>query len=297
MLTLTTLPVDAAYPGANGLMAYWETVDCHFEGEGLTDGYCITALYTRTAAGESPRKLVSTKQGVRDPSWSRDGHRIVYMRQTNGHIWIINADGTGHRRVTRTGNFRRQHPSFAPSGRRILFTENVTNTRTAAVSVKLDGSDRRVVARLKGGDISSPVYSPDGSRIAFGYVPDDDAYASGIYTVRADGTGLRRVTSTSNTDRNPSWSPDGRWLAFSREKGRDMQVYKVRRDGTGLDRLTNISENAKTPAWSPDGRRILYVAENYDLNAVWSMRPDGADKQRLFGSDRYPEDPDWQPLP
>lgn len=298
LLTLTAAPAGAAYPGANGLLVYQEVIDCHYEEDGL-EGYCISALYTRTAAGESPKKLLSTRQGVNDPTWSADGRRVVYIRPNNGHIWIINADGSGHRRVTRTSDFRRHNPTFSPSGRRILFETFVTNTRRAAVSVKLDGSGRRVIARFSGGDIANPVYSPDGRRIAFEYWPDNakDPYRSGIYTARSDGTGLRRVTAASNYDRNPTWSPDGRWLAFSRQKPGDIQVYKVRSDGTRLDRLTSIAKNAINPAWSPDGRRILYVAERYDLNQLWSMRPDGSDKQLIYGSDRYPDEPDWQPLP
>lgn len=236
---------------------------------------------------------------MNDPSWSPDGRRVVYLRPKTGHIWMVNADGSGHRRVTRSGDSFRHNPTFSPSGRRILLGTDVTLDRRGAVSVKLDGSGRRVVVRLRGADIANPVYSPDGRRIAFEYWPDNpsDLYASGIYTVRADGTGLRRVTAASNQDRTPTWSPDGRWLAFSRHKPSEIQVYKVRADGTRLDKLTSIAKNAINPAWSPDGRRILYAAERYDLNELWSMRTDGSDKQLIHRSDRYPDEADWQPLP
>ena len=84
-----------------------------------------------------------------------------------------------------------------------------------------------------------------------------------LYTIGRDGTGLRRITTGSYDDWRPAWSPDGKWIAFTRSRfpprrstapeGLDL----VRPDGTGLHRLTKGS--FFNPAWSPDGRYVVAV--------------------------------------
>ena len=110
----------------------------------------------------------------------------------------------------------------------------------------------------------TPVWSPDGERVAFvGY--DSDGRA--IYTVGADGNGLRRITDTASA---PSWSPDGSRIAFAKADGESVGLYTIMADGTDLQRVTNISgwSWAKSHfgyawmpqvAWSPDGSSILYT--------------------------------------
>ena len=290
VVTVAVPPANATYPGSNGLLAYAEY---HCE-----EGVCHNELRTVGARG-TRNVLVETTDGVSDPSWSPDGRRIVYSRPATGHIWIVNADGSGKRRVTRSPALNHRRPTFSPNGRRILYGTRNDNERGIAVSVRLDGSDRRVVLRRGRGDVAEPVYSPNGNRIAFELWADNatDELASGIYTARVDGTGMRRITGVGNHDRRPTWSPDGQWLAFYRinAEERSTQVYRVRADGTGLRQLTNVSASAVSPAWSPNGRRILYVVETVGNDNIWSMRANGSDHRREVGGRQITNDPEWQP--
>jgi len=90
----------------------------------------------------------------------------------------------------------------------------------------------------------------------------------GLYLVKSDGTGLRRLTrnATLGAGADPVWSPDGRKLVFVKRPERtgacgpagrcNDEVYVINADGTGLRRLTRNSVDDSNPVWSPDGGKI-----------------------------------------
>ena len=91
----------------------------------------------------------------------------------------------------------------------------------------------------------------------------------------ADGTNTRRLTSTSEDDGHPTWSPDGRRIAF--ERGVPGDIFVMNADGSGARRLGSDTCDETQPAWSPDGRWIAYSrrAPGTTLRELWLVRPDG----------------------
>ena len=69
--------------------------------------------------------------------------------------------------------------------------------------------------------------------------------------VDANGANLQRVTDDNNGDTNPTWPPDGQWLAFASDRDGDLEIYIVRPDGTELSQLTDNNFADSQPAWSP----------------------------------------------
>jgi TolB protein len=80
-----------------------------------------------------------------------------------------------------------------------------------------------------------------------------------IWTMRADGSRLRRLTRNRIEDRCPSWSPDGRWIAFTRRNVYPLDLFVMRADGSGLRRVLKLRGTDSCPMWSPDGRRLVFV--------------------------------------
>ena len=94
-----------------------------------------------------------------------------------------------------------------------------------------------------------------------------------IYTMNPDGTGTQQLT-TSGSDSEAAWSPNGRQIAFTSERDGNPEIYVMDANGAGQVRLTDTSAEESHPAWSPDGDKIVFDRltrgvgyDNYVMNA------------------------------
>jgi dipeptidyl aminopeptidase/acylaminoacyl peptidase len=141
-----------------------------------------------------------------------------------------------------------------------------------------DGSARTQLTTDPVAD-GDPVFSADGSRIAFAHgVFSDDA---DVYVMNADGSGQTRLTTNPAADHEPAFSPDGSKIAFTSTRDGNAEVYVMNADGSGQTRLTVNGAQDFGPVFSPDGSRIAFarsVAGNAD---IYLMDVDGTDVARL----------------
>ena len=133
-----------------------------------------------------------------------------------------------------------------------------------------------------------------GGRIAFsaGSHPHED-----VYVVNADGSGLRRLTDDPGADFDPSWSPDGRRIAYRHEGGggdATAEIYVMNADGSQQRNLTRRRGQDYSPAWSPDGQRIAFASvRRGPMPTIWVMDADGSNQRRVTRvSGEYPA---WSP--
>lgn len=112
--------------------------------------------------------------------------------------------------------------------------------------------------------VQQTAVSPDGSLVAFVVrTPvmegEKSEYLSHIWLASSDGSSVRQFTQGEKSSTSPSFSPDGRWLAFSSSRGGKNQVWAIPVDGGEARQVTDAESGAGGFSWSPDGSRIAYL--------------------------------------
>lgn len=293
---------EATFPGRNGRIALEVSSE-----SGLDEWQ--GSIVTINVDGSDPRTLGSE---VQDPAYSPDGDRIAFTRYRQVDtlpiwvedeyfvkfftgIFVMRSDGSGKRRLI-AGPYR--DPDWSPDGSRLALTRT---QKPRGILIWRRGRLRRLVSG------ASPAWSPTGRLIAF-------TSSDGIYVVRPDGTGMRRLVA-DRLAHHPEWSPDGRRVLFTRGVNSwypgyshgttsrpGISMYSIRPSGTGLSRVSSVY--GRNPVYSPDGTLISYARHiNDSTDSVLTMRENGEERTRIFtlaDDSTYPlhvAGLSWQPLP
>ncbi|MBM3753113.1 MAG: hypothetical protein FJW38_03940 [Acidobacteria bacterium] len=117
-----------------------------------------------------------------------------------------------------------------------------------------------------------------------------------IFVSNADGTGERRLDTTSDLAYSPTFSPDGKWIAFASERSGSTDLYRIRNNGTGLERLTRQAAFEDQPAYSPDGTQIAYVSNRgADITDIWIYDIASKNSRNLTSAPGGDFRPSWSP--
>ncbi len=144
-------------------------------------------------------------------------------------------------------------------------------------TIGADGTKRRQLTGVSGSN-TTPVWSPDGRRVAFIHRDGDD---SQVYVMSADGGSQRRLTSDPGSHASPVWSPDGRAVIFVATRDGESQIAAVSDNGTSRD-LTRPPGDRRNPAWSPDGRLIAFQSKvGSGPFALFVMDADGTNHRQV----------------
>ena len=104
------------------------------------------------------------------------------------------------------------------------------------------------------GDDDGPVWSPDGSRLAFNTTPLDQPLESEIAVMNADGSGRTSLTNRPGFDISPDWSPDGTQLVYQQSSDIDSEIFVMNADGSGQLNVSNRPGTEESSAdWSGEG--------------------------------------------
>ncbi len=128
------------------------------------------------------------------------------------------------------------------------------------------------------------------------YMAKDDPDATwDIWTMRGDGSDPGRITDNPGNDMFPTWSADGKKIAFVSDRDGNREIYVMKVDGTEQINLTHQAAEDWTPAWSPDGTTIVFASYRDANWEIYSMNADGSDPQRLTRSEGADYAPCWSP--
>ena len=207
--------------------------------------------------------------------------------EPSSEIHISNLDGSSLIRLTRTAAAE-VRPAWSPDCNILAFASKEPDEafKYELHIMSSDGSGRRRVIEAPYSD-SRPVWSPDGARIAFERrIPHPYGvthFASDICVASVDGTGLKCLTNAAASDDpkphiSPSWSPDGRYLAFtgwtaSGDTSR-TEIFLIDPDTSSITQLTHSASGvgAGAASWSPDGTKIAYECSSGSENIFSAIR-------------------------
>jgi Tol biopolymer transport system component len=165
--------------------------------------------------------------------------------------------------------------------------------------IEPDGSGMTNLTADDAAHPSWPTWSADGKKIAYTSVERPGFTTGQIWTMNADGTGKRQVTSVPpRTDfaAHPAWSPDGKQIAYNWSA--TLRVIKT--DGSGDTGIVGngFPDTAIHPTWSPDGKKIAFSGANFgdSRTGLWTVKPDGSDPIRICCDEGiFISKPDWSP--
>jgi len=221
-----------------------------------------------------------TKNFVTDdsqPAFSPDGQRIAFRSERDGGgIYVMNVNGDSPVRVSDFG----YSPSWSPDGEQILVgTEKIPQPSTRPTKsqlwiIELKSGQRQ---RISEGDALQPASSPHYKRIAYWSRPDRYGQREHIWTIPASGGTPVAVTDGSSTDLNPVWSPDGKYLYFSSNRGGSSNIWRVLIDedtgvvGGSPEAVTSIGANTS----------VLYLSFSRNGQLAYSAQTDIRNLRRI----------------
>jgi Tol biopolymer transport system component len=228
--------------------------------------------------GESLRVVFrDSTRNILGPQWSPNGEKIIFgigdfaaffngfhseflqpedRVEGGAQIAMINPDGSGYRELT-SGRNNNGFPSMSPDGRRVVY-------RTFGPDgdgLRIMDIDTKKVTPIAGGYDNFPLWSPRGDLIMFSRQDEGDYE---IYSIKPDGTDLKRLTHSRGNDAHMAWSPDGEHIVFAstRMGFKDEatytdapqpygEIFVMRADGSDVHQLTDNQWEEGTPAWQP----------------------------------------------
>jgi Tol biopolymer transport system component len=254
------------------------------------------------------------------PRWSPDGHVVAISgcpADTTCASSIVNPD-TGATRVLPEPAIFADYSAiiWSPDGSRLAGGADGNDDASLNGIYTVRSSDGGGLTRVTTnptGSLDIPGdYSPDGGRLVFirNTNQDGQLVPTGLFTVRLDGTGLRRLTPAGmilNNEDGGSWSPSGNRILFVARPDADQRgvIWVVKADGTELRRVPipgcgglrtdGLSVACLDPAWSPDGTKIAFIRFGgvTGKKNVYTVNADGTSLNQVTFSGLGDSAPDW----
>ena len=265
-------------------------IDLDVSPDGRTIAFSLLGdIYTMPINGGTPRRIAEGLAYEVQPRFSPDGRRIAFTSDRGGgdNIWVMNADGSDKRQVTKEDFRLLYQPSWSPDGQFIAAKKHFSTARSLGTGeiwlYHVSGGTGQVVVKRPSEqaqkELGEPAFSPDGKRIyytrnvspgaIFEYAQDSNTALFAVESVTlATGEITTEISAPGGAVR-PTPSPDGKSLAFLRREQnssalfvRDIATGRETRLVSGLDRdmqetwaVTGVYPNI---AWTPDNRSILF---------------------------------------
>ncbi len=215
----------------------------------------------------------------------------LFKVQAMDQVCIMNADGSGMRRLTTEDNRRHYYPSLAPDGQSVFYSSfrelNVYEIYELDLN---DGSVDELTNRI--GVLTAPEVSPDGGSIIF---TRGNPITGNMQIMVMDRNGGNPGNIPQVFGWDPTWSPDGSQILFASSSEGATQLFVVNRNGRGMRRVSNLPAIRGRSDWSPDGGSIATYSGPAWNREVYIMNADGSNARQLTPTGGNSQGPSFSP--
>ena len=256
--TLDPTPTMTPLGGGGGLLTY------------VSEKYGEFNIYTIDIASEEIIQLSFTEEYVENPFWSPNGKTIAFTGKVftdntfyQDQIFIVDVDTCEIHQIT--SGSQNIAPSWSPEGEELAFLSSRDGS-WAIYTMEVDGlKSKKHTDGL--GYINQPFWSPVAGVII---LADRESMVANSEIIRIvlGQIGYQNITQNDADDLDPSWSPDGKKIAFVSYRDGNPEIYLMEADGSNQTRITFSDDWESLPRWSPDGTKIAFqsnVEGNIDI--------------------------------
>ena len=255
-------------------------------------------LFIANGDGSGERPLLPLMGMDYSPSFSADGKWVIFTSERNGSadIYRVHVDGSDLERLTDDPAFDDQ-AVLSPDGKTLAFVSSRGTGRAHIWLLDLASRRGHLLTPNSGSDFR-PAWSPDGKWIAFssdrdsnaGHVPGswERLQSLGVYVIRTDGSGLRRITRGRGVAGSPRWSVDGKRIYYYETTELGAWYAEFGNVAKGATQIVSIdvAEGSVIQHTTGDGVRLApqplphgtlgYLATLKDLNVIRVLQSDGS---------------------
>jgi predicted Ser/Thr protein kinase len=209
----------------------------------------VNQLWVVGASGGTPRMITDIVDGRTRTAWAPDGKKIAIVAKTaNGRqLAVVTLADPTHPAILTNDAADKDDPAWC--GDRVAFWSRKSGTQQiyTVPADQAGGTWTRVTHADH--DVNDPAFSPDCKTMAYTDQPTKNARH--VWLTPSDGTGTpRQLTSDADRDMDPTFSPNGKWIATARGETVHQSIWAIRVDGTGAVAVSGGSQGIAHPDWS-----------------------------------------------
>ncbi|MFQ5568299.1 MAG: winged helix-turn-helix domain-containing protein [Rhodothermales bacterium] len=258
-------------------------------------------VYVKLVEADSPRRLTDSPGQESSPAWSPDGHRIAYFRYTSDAcgVYVAPVTGSGEHKLADCPPYTGGMLAWSPDGKWMALPARIAQEEPQRIFlISTDTAEQHPLTDpAPGFDDSDPMFSPGSDRVSF------IRYARGqedLFVVPTTGGEPSRILTAWGDIADHDWTPNGKHLVFSSNKGGNYRLWKVAASGGTPEWLAAVAPyDPSTPTFARTGNRMAYVEWFFDFN-IWRIATtapsgDAPVPTRWISSSQWDQHPRYAP--